>query len=136
MGLLRKRRRSRRADRAPGPDRDRSDVPAGYNLNRDEHLYWRTEEGYLIAQDVTCQHEYIQVMPCEHCGGSLVVIAHLNRSGQGLSELVAMCRDCHQRANFIFDISNEVYQSWWADQLGTLYVQQYDGPPREPHHPD
>jgi hypothetical protein len=108
----------------------------GYNPDRDEHLFWYTEEGYIIAQDVTCQHEYIQDTPCPECGGELVVIAHLNRAGQGLSELVAVCRGCRHRDNFIFDISNEVYQTWWAAQLGPLYVCQYDGPPRAPYSPD
>jgi hypothetical protein len=105
---------------------------AGCNPHRDEYLYWLTEDGYIIAQDITCQQEYVQQTPCPHCGGSLIVMAHLNRGGQGLSELVALCRDCRQRANFIFDISNEVYQTWWAEQLGDLYICQYDGPPREP----
>ncbi len=58
--------------------------------------------------------------------------AHINRAGQGLSELVALCGDCRKRSSYIFDISNEVFQTWWADQLGPLYVRQYDGPPREP----
>lgn len=111
-------------------------LPVGYNPNRDEYLYWVTEDGYLIAQDVTCQHEYVEQMPCAYCGGQLVVAAHLNRGGQGLSELVALCPTCGQRANFIFDISNEVYQAWWAAQLGSLYIQQYDGPPRQPDRPD
>jgi hypothetical protein len=131
MGVMRKVRRSRRNDRC----HDHVEIDpfrAGYNPNRDEHLYWLTEDGYIIAQDETCQQEYVQQMPCPHCGGSLMVMAHLNRGGQGLSELVALCHDCRQRANFIFDISNEVYQAWWAEQLGDLYICQYDGPPRKP----
>lgn len=104
----------------------------GYNPGRDETLFWLTEEGYIIAHDVTCQHEYVEGTPCAECGGPLTVIAHLNRGGQGLSELVAMCKECHTRTSFVFDISNDVYQAWWAEQLGTLYVLQYDGPPREP----
>jgi hypothetical protein len=134
MGLWGKFRRPKQD--SPGDDQDQSGDEVGYNPDRDEHLYWLTKEGYIIAQDVTCQHEYISETPCPHCGGELVVIAHLNRGGQGLSELVAVCRACRQRANFIFDISNEVYQVWWAEQLGALYIQQYDGPPRVPHRPD
>lgn len=111
----------------------REDV--GYNPARDETLYWHTEEGYIIAHDVSCQHEYIEQAYCHECGGSLAVAAHLNRAGQGLSELVAVCRECGARVSFVFDISNAVYQSWWAAQLGPLYVQQYDGPPREPLEP-
>jgi len=130
MGIIRKVRRSKRNRREQQPPP--SNVPAGYNPNRNEYLYWWTEDGYLIAQDVVCQYEYVQNMPCPHCGGTLAVVAHLNRAGQGLSELVALCRDCRQRANFIFDISNETYQTWWAEQLGPLYIEQYDGPPREP----
>ena len=58
-------------------------------------------------------------------------MAHLNRAGQGLSEMVTICLGCRQRVIFIFDISNEVYQTWWARQLGDLYVRQYDGPARQ-----
>jgi hypothetical protein len=107
----------------------------GFNVERNQHLYWLTEEGYLIAQDVTCQYEFVQTTHCEQCGGTYIVIAHLNRGGQGLSELVSVCQQCRQRANFVFDISNTIYQTWWANQLGPLYIKQYDGPPREPHHP-
>jgi len=112
------------------------DLPAGYNPSRDEHLFWWTEDGYIIAEDVACQHEYVQGTPCPECGGALAVVAHLNRGGQGLSELVAICRECRHRENFIFDISNDVYQAWWADQLGPLYIQQFDGPPRIPAWPE
>lgn len=108
----------------------------GYNPNRDEYLYWFTEDGYIIAQDVVCQHEYVEQTPCPDCGGGLAVAAHLNRAGQGLSELVTLCRDCHARVNFIFDISNDAYQTWWAEQLGLMYVRQYDGPPRDPFAPE
>jgi len=128
-------RRFRRAVKPGGKDERQAAFDVGYNPRRDEHLYWRTEDGYIIAQDVTCQHEHVERTPCPHCGGALVVAAHLNRAGQGLSELVALCAACRQRANFIFDISNEVFQTWWAEQLGPLYVRQFDGPPREPHSP-
>ncbi len=116
---------------APQADDDQ-DVPVGFNPNRDGCLYWLTEDGYIIAQDVACQHEYVEQTPCPDCGGDLVVVAHLNRAGQGLSELVTLCRACHTRVNLIFDISNDMYQAWWAEQLGLMYVCQYDGPPREP----
>jgi hypothetical protein len=116
------------------------DTPAsptiGYNPRRDEHLFWWTQDGYIVAQDVNCQYEYVTDTPCPRCGGSLHVMAHINRAGQGLSELVAVCQQCHVRGSFIFDISNEIFQTWWAEQLGPMYVRQYDGPPREPHSPD
>jgi hypothetical protein len=108
----------------------------GYNAERDKYLYWRTEEGYIIAQDVNCQHEYVSATPCANCGGPLRVVAHINRAGQGLSEIVAMCGECRQRTSYIFDISNDVFQRWWADQLGPLYVRQFDDAPREPFAPE
>ena len=108
----------------------------GYNARRDEYLFWRTEEGYIIAQDVNCQHDYVSQTPCENCGGPLRVVAHINRAGQGLSEFVAMCGECRQRTSFIFDISNTVFQTWWAEQLGPLYVRQFDDPPRQPFAPE
>jgi hypothetical protein len=143
MGILRNRKQGKRGphqddprrEQPPPQDDEDESVSPGYNPNRDEHLYWLTEEGYIIAQDVACQHDYVEQIMCQHCGGQLIVAAHLNRSGQGLSELVALCSECRQRDNFIFDISNDVYQTWWAEQLGPLYIQQYDGPPREPHNP-
>jgi len=137
MTGLRKRPRTRRA-KAPEPaPRVEANLlqEVGYNARRDEYLYWLTADGYIIAQDVNCQHEYVQMSPCPHCGGTLKIMAHINRAGQGLSEIVALCPACHQRANFIFDISNDVYQAWWADQLGPLYLRQYDGDPREPATP-
>jgi hypothetical protein len=131
MGFLRRKRPAKDDNQG----QDQAEHPVGYNPNRTEHLYWLTEDGYVIAEDMVCQHEYVAAVGCPHCGGKLVVAAHLNRGGQGLSELVAICEDCRQRANFIFDISNEVYQRWLADQLGPLYVKQFDGPPRTPHEP-
>lgn len=130
MWLRRKRGRSARGKQHE--ERGGAVVPAGYNPSRDEHLYWLTEDGYIIAQDVACQHEYVQAMRCPACGGRLRVAAHLNRDGQGLSEMVAVCTSCRARASFIFDISNDVYQTWWAAQLGDLYIQPFDGPPRVP----
>ncbi len=124
----------------PGTTRDGAPLAAredvGTNPAREATLYWRTDEGYIVAHDVSCQHEYIERAYCPTCDGPLSVVAHLNRAGQGLSELVAVCRECGTRASFVFDISNTVYQAWWAAQLGPLYVQQYDGPPREPFEPD
>jgi hypothetical protein len=113
------------------PDAPIDDV--GYNPQRDKYLFWLTEEGYIIAQDITCQHEFVQQACCPHCGGALKLMAHLNRAGQGLSEMVTICLECRQRVIFIFDISNEIYQTWWAGQLGDLYLRQYDGSPRRPH---
>jgi hypothetical protein len=149
MGSLRKLWRNKReqehkqADDAPAqrskPTRqhesDRRDE-VGYNPYRDEHLFWLTEDGYIVAQDVVCQYDYVQESCCPKCGGALKIAAHLNRAGQGLSEMVALCQECRARANFIFDISNDVFQTWWAEQLGSLYVKQFDGPPREPYSPD
>lgn len=132
MGILRKTRRTQQDDCAD----DSPELPPGYNPNRDDYLFWLTEEGYVIAHDIACQQEYVDETPCPQCDGSLVVVAHINRAGQGLSELVAMCHHCHTRYSFIFDISNEVYQAWWAEQLGSLYIQQYDGKPRAPIEPE
>lgn len=115
------------------PDYD--DHPT-YNPNRDAHLFWYTEEGYIIAQDVQCQYDYIDHTPCPQCKGQLKIVAHLNRDGQGLSEMVTVCRKCRYNINFIFDISNEVYQQWWAAQMGSLYMRVFDGQPRQPHSPD
>ena len=111
-------------------------MPPDTNTDRDEYLFWLTEEGYIIAQDIACQREYAQDIPCPHCGGELMVVAQLNRSWQGLSELVCICRTCRQRSSFIFDISNDVYQAWWAEQLGPLYIRQHECPARTPHSPE
>lgn len=136
MRFIRKKDNTPQPERnAPPADPDERLDDVGYNPARDNTLFWLTEEGYIIAHDVTCQHEYVDATPCPQCGSELKVMAHLNRGGQGLSELVAVCRTCHTRTSFVFDISNEVYQQWWADQLGPLYVVQYDGPPREPVEP-
>jgi hypothetical protein len=118
-----------------GEDASSNDA-TGYNPNRDEHLFWYTDEGYIIAQDSVCQYEYVEKSACPSCAGELRVVAHLNRAGQGLSELVTACRECRYTVNFIFDISNEVYQHWWAEQLGPLYLRQYEGAPRTPVSPD
>lgn len=118
------------------PPNQQLNQAAGRNPYRDEYLFWYTEDGYIIAQDVLSQYEYVQSVPCPDCDGTLRIMAHLNRAGQGLSEMVTICRDCHYSVNFIFDISNEVYQQWWAEQLGSLYIVQYEGDPRQPHSPD
>ncbi len=128
-------RRKKRHDKPEGDGRAPENVPVGYNPDRDETLYWLTEEGYLIAQDVACQTEYVEATSCPACGAQLTVVAHLNRAGQGLSEIVTMCCACRERYSFIFDISNTAYQTWWASQLGPHYVRQFDGPPREPYCP-
>jgi|MTBAKSStandDraft_2_1061841.scaffolds.fasta_scaffold04215_9 hypothetical protein len=127
--------RKKRRDGAIGSQRAPEDMPVGYNPNRDDTLFWLTEEGYLIAQDVACQTEYVEATSCPSCGASLTVVAHLNRAGQGLSEIVTLCCGCRERYSFIFDISNTAYQTWWAGLLGPHYVQQFDGPPREPYCP-
>jgi hypothetical protein len=127
MPLKRKSRRSKPEQPSP---------TIGYNTRRNEYLFWRTEDGYIIAQDVNCQHDYVNQTPCAACGGPLRIVAHINRAGQGLSEIVAMCGECRERTSFIFDISNEVFQTWWAEQLGALYVRQFDDEPREPFAPE
>lgn len=107
----------------------------GYNPYRDEYLYWYTEEGYIIAQDITSMTEFVQMTGCPRCQNALRVVAKLNREGQGLVEFVCLCSHCRQITNIIFDISNEVYQQWWADQMGELYMVSFEGQPRFPHHP-
>ncbi len=107
----------------------------GYNPNRTADLFALTTDGYIIAQDVVCQHEYIDDQCCAHCGACnrMIAIASINRSFQGLSEMVAICKQCSQHSSYIFDISNTVYQSWLAERMGDLYTPAYDGPPRVPH---
>lgn len=99
----------------------------GYNPHRTADLYALTTDGYIIAQDIASQYEYI----LERFEG-LTPIAHINRSFQGLSEIVALDRGSGERLSFIFDISNEVYQAWMAAQFGSGYQRGYDGPPRQP----
>lgn len=108
-------------------------VDSGRNPNRTADLYQRTSDGYLIAHDIASQYEYAQEQSCVHCGCRLNVIAQINRSFQGLNELVTACPNCGKNASFIFDISNQVYQNWLAERLGDLYVRNYDGAPRQPH---
>ncbi len=105
---------------------------ATVNPNRTEDLFQLTKEGYVIAQDIASQYEYVEMQPCPHCDGPLKVAAQLNRASQGLNELVCACQRCQRRSSIIFDVSNEVYQGWMARQLGHLYIRNYDGPPRKP----
>jgi hypothetical protein len=89
-----------------------------------------TPDGYIIAQDIACQNEYVAQQRCSECNASLAVIAQINRSFQGLVESVCICQGCGLKYSFIFDISNDVYQAWWAEQMGELYVRTFDGPGR------
>lgn len=104
----------------------------GYNPQRTLDLFALTTDGYIIAQDIVCQHEFIDAQPCPNCNrhGALVAIASINRSFQGLNEVVTLCRRCAYRQSFIFDISNDVYQGWLADRMGDLYMRPFDGPAR------
>jgi hypothetical protein len=102
------------------------------NPNRTADLFAQTKDGYIIAQDIACQHTYIEEQPCPNCGGVLMPIAQINRAFQGLNEVVTFCTECSERSSFIFDISNDVYQTWWAELMGEMYVRTYDGKPRAP----
>lgn len=108
-----------------GLSKDRRDQ-LGYNPNRTPDCYALTMDGYIIAQDVACQYEYILTQRDD-----LVPVAHINRSFQGLSEIVAVSQQTGEQFSFIFDISNAVYQTWLAARLGPAYERLYDGPPRE-----
>jgi hypothetical protein len=105
-------------------------VEPGYNPNRTIDLFALTHDGYIIAQDILCQQEYIDEQCCPDTGLPLTVIAQINRSYQGLNEVVTISQATGKTYTFIFDISNEVYQAWWASQLGDLYVCPFDFPPR------
>lgn len=98
----------------------------GYNPHRTPDCYAFTTEGYIVAHDNACQYEYIMAQR-----GDFVPVAHINRSFQGLSEIVAVSRQSGDRVSFIFDISNDVYQTWLAQRLGAAYERAYTGPPRE-----
>jgi hypothetical protein len=104
------------------------------NPNRTSELFALTSDGYIIAQDIGCQYELIETQRCGSCQGALLPIAQINRAFQGLNEIVTLCENCGQRHSFIFDISNEVYQVWWAEKMGENYLQTYDGPPRTPQY--
>lgn len=105
-------------------------LDSDYNPNRTEDLYALTPEGYIIAQDIACQKEYVEMHCCPVSNQPLRLVAQINRAFQGLTELVAISLATGERYSFIFDISNEVYQSWLAGQMGDLYENLYDGPPR------
>ena len=105
-------------------------MDAGYNPKRTIDLFAITTDGYIVAQDINCQYEYIDLQRCPETGQPLIVIAQINRAFQGLNELVAYSPAASKQYSFIFDISNEVYQNWWAEQMGDQYQQLYDGPPR------
>lgn len=102
----------------------------GYNPNRTQDLFALTPDGYIIAQDIACQHEYIMMQTCSDSRTRLVPIAQINRAFQGLVEIVAACPESGETYGFIFDISNEVYQAWWAAQMGENYDRIFTGPPR------
>lgn len=104
----------------------------GYNPDRTRDLFALTTDGYVIAQDIACQYEYVMMQTPPECGEALIPVAQINRSFQGLSEIVAMCPTTGERYSFIFDISNDVYQTWWALQMGDNYERVYEGPPRQP----
>lgn len=110
--------------------RKNQQLDPGYNPNRTVDLFALTTDGYIIAQDIICQNEYVEAQQCENCGHELTIIANINRAFQGLNEVVTVCRNCGNHQNFIFDISNEVYQGWWAERMGDLYVRTYEGKPR------
>lgn len=113
--------------RKPSPE---PDLDPAYNTRRTDDLYSTTPDGYIIAHDVACQNDFVAMHRCPASGEPLRVVAHINRAFQGLNEVVALSPVTGERFSFIFDISNEVYQQWWAQQMGDLYERQYDGPPR------
>lgn len=98
----------------------------GYNPNRESDLFALTEDGYIIAHDIACQYEFIAEQAAD-----LVPVAHINRAGQGLSEIVTLDPQSGQQYSFIFDISNAVYQRWMVAQFGDAYEPAYDGTPRK-----
>lgn len=108
----------------------RVEIDSGVNPHRTLDLFALTTDGYIIAQDIACQNEYVAEQFCPECHSSLAVIANINRSFQGLTEVVCVCQGCGHKYSFIFDISNDVYQAWWAERMGDLYVRTFDGPGR------
>lgn len=102
----------------------------GYNPNRSLDLFAMTKDGYIIAHDIASQYEFIYDQLSAE-GNPLTPIAHLNRSFQGLSEIVAIDIQNGDRYSFIFDISNDIYQSWLKEHLGEMYVNAYEGRPRK-----
>ncbi len=110
---------------------EQTDDPA-VNPNRNSDLFDLTDEGYIIAHDIACQNEFMDCQCCPNCGTNLISIAQINRAFQGLNEFVAICPGCMEHYSFIFDISNDIYQEWWADRMGDSYVRTYEGIPRTP----
>lgn len=102
----------------------------GRNPHRTPDLFAYTTDGYLVAEDIDCQYGYVAMQRCPETGAPLRVVAQINRAYQGLNELVAVSAGTGKIFSFIFDISNEVYQSWLQQSLGELYVRPFDGPPR------
>lgn len=111
-------------------NQDESQNDPAFNPNRTADLFALTADGYVIAQDINCQYEFIEQHRCSNCDGDLMPIAQINRAFQGLNEVVTVCPNCGARYSFIFDISNDVYQRWWADRMGESYIRAYDGTPR------
>ncbi|HLV36271.1 MAG TPA: hypothetical protein VKY59_14185 [Spirillospora sp.] len=109
-----------------------ADIDSGYNPNRTPDLFALTYDGYIIAQDIVCQQEYVAMHRCPVSGEPLRVIAQINRAFQGLNEVVALSPATGERYSFIFDISNDVYQMWWADRMGDLYEPLHECEPRQP----
>lgn len=108
-------------------------MEAGRNPNRTPDLFALTTDGYIVAEDIACQYEYVALQRCPETGAPLRVVAQINRAYQGLNELVAISEGTGKAHSFIFDISNDVYQTWWQQTLGDLYVRPFDGPPRAPN---
>lgn len=106
----------------------------GYNPNRTIDLFALTTDGYIIAQDIACQYEYVALQRCPDSGAPLRVVAQINRSYQGLNELVAISEGTGRPLSFIFDISNDTYQNWWRETAGDLYIRPFEGPPRAANH--
>jgi hypothetical protein len=108
----------------------KAEIDTGINPHRTLNLFALTTDGYIIAEDIACLNEYIAEQACSVCNSTLAVIAQINRAFQGLTEVVSFCPSCGKKYSFIFDISNDVYQAWWADRMGDLYVRTFDGPGR------
>jgi hypothetical protein len=105
-------------------------VDPAFNPHRTEELFALTADNFIIAQDIACQYEFVATQRCPETGKPLRVIAQINRAFQGLNEVVVVSLGTGKQYNFIFDISNDVYQDWWAETMGELYVRQFDGPGR------
>lgn len=103
------------------------------NPQRTPALFRHTPEGYIIAEDISSQYDYVKYnAACPACRGLLRVTAHISRATRGLSEIRCECRICHHPTILLFDISNTAYQRWLASLMGDLYTRHYAGPPRHP----